>query len=139
MTETMESIRETQKQYGTKAMVIAIVIAFGFILVGLKPEAKGLILGTIFSVVNFVLIGETLPMRVGRSGRSVFLISLASIFFRYLLMAIPLIVAIKFEQFNVFAVIPGLFMIQGVILADQFGKALPLAKKGRANGKVQHG
>jgi len=102
----------------------------------MKPIAKGLILGSVFSIVNFILIGETLPMRMGRSGRSVFMISLASIFFRYLLMAIPLIAAIKYAQFNVFAVIPGLFMVQGMIVADQFRSVIPFGQTERINGKV---
>ena len=33
-------------------------------------------------------------------------------------LAIPLVVAIKFDQFNVFATILGIFMIQLVILGD---------------------
>ena len=79
---------------------------------------KGLILGALFSVINFVLIGETLPMRVGKAKGKTFFIALGSIFFRYILLAIPLIIAIKFEQINLFAVIIGIFLVQLVILAD---------------------
>jgi len=132
----MVSIRETQKRYCSRALATAIVIGLCLILLGMKPIAKGLILGSVFSIVNFILIGETLPMRMGRSGRSVFMISLASIFFRYLLMAIPLIAAIKYAQFNVFAVIPGLFMVQGMIVADQFRSVIPFGQTERINGKV---
>ena len=120
-------------------MVIAIGIGFCLILMGFKPIAKGLVLGCVFSIVNFVLIGEALPMRMGRSGRSAFVISLSSILFRYLLMAIPLVAAIKFPQFNVFDVIPGLFMVQLVILADQIGAILPFGQTKHINGKVSNG
>ena len=41
-----------------------------------------------------------------------------SIFFRYAILAIPMVVAIKFEQFNIFATILGMFMIQLMILSD---------------------
>jgi len=51
-------------------------------------------------------------------------------------MAIPLIAAIKYAQFNVFAVIPGLFMVQGMILADQFRSVIPFGQTERINGKV---
>jgi hypothetical protein len=116
----MESIKATQKKYGSRAIWLAIFIGLCFFLAGQKPVGKGLILGTIFSVVNFVLIGSALPLRIGKSKRKTFILSLSSIFFRFFLMALPIIVAIKFEQFNLVAAIAGLFMIQFVILADQF-------------------
>ena len=99
-------------------MVVAIIAAFILILAGLKPVAKGLILGTIFSVINFVLIGQTLPLRLSHTKRKTFFLSIGSIFFRYALMAVPLILAVKFEQFHLPAAILGIFMIQLVILAD---------------------
>jgi len=114
----MESVSQTQKKYGSRAMVIAIIAAFIFILAGLKPVGKGLVLGTIFSVINFVLIGQTLPLRLSKTRRKTFFLSLGSIFFRYALLAVPLILAIKFDQFDLPAAIFGIFMIQLVILAD---------------------
>ena len=72
-------------------MVVAIVVAFVLILAGLKPAGKGLVLGTIFSVINFVLIGQTLPLKLSQTKRKTFVISLGSIFFRYALLATPLI------------------------------------------------
>ncbi len=114
----MESVSQTQKKYGSRAMIVAIVIAFMLILIDLKPVAKGLVLGTIFSVINFVLIGQTLPMRLSKSKRGAFLISLTSIVFRYAILAIPLVVAVKFEQFELPAAILGIFMVQLTILAE---------------------
>ena len=99
-------------------MIVAIVIALMLILIDLKPVGKGLVLGTIFSVINFVLIGQTLPMRLSKSKRGAFLISLTSIVFRYAILAIPLVVAAKFEQFELAAVILGIFMVQLIILAE---------------------
>ncbi|CAB1077002.1 hypothetical protein D1AOALGA4SA_4799 [Olavius algarvensis Delta 1 endosymbiont] len=103
-------------------MVVAIIAAFVLILVGLKPVGKGLVLGTIFSVINFVLMGQTLPLQLSRTKRKTFFLSLGSIFFRYALLAVPLILAIKFEQFDLPAAIFGIFMIQMVILADHLLK-----------------
>ncbi len=114
----MESVRETQKKYGSKAMTAAILIALCFIISGDKSVGKGLILGTVFSVINFVLMGETLHMKLGSSRGKTFFLSLGTILFRYCLMAIPLIMAVKLEQFNLVAVISGIFMIQVVILVD---------------------
>lgn len=99
-------------------MTLAIFIGFALILAGLKPIGKGLILGTVFSIVNFILMGETLPMRLGKSKGRIFLASLGSILIRYIILAIPVVAAIKFEQFNFFAAVAGLFMVQFVLLAD---------------------
>ena len=99
-------------------MIVAIVVAFILILVDLKPFGKGLVMGTIFSVINFVLIGQTLPMRLSKSKRGVFFLSLTSILFRYAILAIPVVVAVKFEQFELPAAILGIFMVQLIILAE---------------------
>ena len=116
----MDSVKETQKKYCSLAMMAAILIGLVMILAGQKPVGKGLILGTIFSVVNFVLMGETLPVRMGRTRQKAFFFSLGSIVLRYLLMAIPLFLAIKTDQFNLVASVCGLFMVQLMILADHF-------------------
>jgi hypothetical protein len=120
----MESVRATQKKYGSRAIWIAIIVGLCFFLAGQKPVGKGMILGTIFSVANFILIGKALPLRIGKPKRKTFFLSLGSIFFRYGLMALPIIVAVKFEQFNLVAAIVGLFMIQFVILADHLVKLI---------------
>lgn len=116
----MEAVKETQKRYCARAMVTAIVVAIVLILVGLKSIGKGLVLGTLFSVFNFILMGETLLMRIGRSKGAAFMRSLGSVFLRYLVLAVPIVVAIKMEGINLFSTIVGIFMIQLVIIADHF-------------------
>ena len=114
----METIRQIQKKYCTGAITAAIFAGLLFILAGQKPIGKALILGTVFSIVNFILMGETLPFRIGKSKGKTFMLALSSIYFRYIILAIPLIMSIKFEQLNLFATIVGIFMVQIVILAD---------------------
>ncbi len=114
----MEIVRQTEKKYCSTAMILAIAIGLFCILADQKPVGKGLILGAIFSVINFVLIGETLSTRIGKSRSKTFFASFGTIIFRYFLMAIPLIMAIKLEQLNLFAVISGLFFVQLVLLID---------------------
>jgi hypothetical protein len=118
----MESIRQTQKKYGSQAMVAAIIAGLVFILAGSKPMGKGLILGTLFSVVNFVLMGQLIALQLGHTKPKTYLISFGSIVIRYGLLALPLVVALKFEQFNLWTVICGIFMIQIVILVDHIRK-----------------
>jgi hypothetical protein len=98
--------------------MLAIVAGGAFIIADLKPLGKGMILGTLFSIFNFILIAQSIPLRMDRSQKKTFFISLGSIFFRYALMAIPLIIAIKLEAFDLVGAIVGLFSIQLVILAD---------------------
>ncbi len=114
----MESIRQTQKKYCSRAITAAIFAGFFFILAGQSPLGKGLILGTVFSIVNFILMGEAIPHKIGKTKGKTFSLSLASIAVRFFLLAIPIILAIKFEQFNLFSSIVGIFMIQLVIFAD---------------------
>ena len=69
----MDAIRETQKKYCSRAMLAAIFIGLVFILMDQNAVGKGLILGTFFSIINFILMGETLPLKVGKSrGKSFF-------------------------------------------------------------------
>ncbi|MDJ0986511.1 MAG: ATP synthase subunit I [Desulfobacterales bacterium] len=121
----MEAVKQIQKKIIQRALWISIIVGLVFILAGHKPVGKGLILGTLFSVLNFILMAKSIAMKFGRSKRQIFSISLGSIIFRYLLLAIPLIAAVKFEQFNLVAAVVGVFMIQLVILADHLLTQIP--------------
>lgn len=114
-----EQIRQTEKKFCSLALTIAVIAGFVLIVLGYKPVGKGLVLGALFSIFNFILMGATLNKRIGISRTRATVVSGISIFSRYLLLAIPLIAAIKMAQFNLFATIGGLFMIQILILADQ--------------------
>jgi hypothetical protein len=115
----MTAIREIQKKYCSLAIIIAIFAGISFFLFDLKPVGRGIILGTIFSIINFILMGEGLPMKIGRTKNKTMALSFLSIFMRYGLMTAPLIAAIKLERFNFAATVCGLFMVQVVILANE--------------------
>ncbi len=117
-----DTIRQLQKRYGSRVMTIAIFVGFACILFGFKSWGKGLILGSIFSVINFVLMSLALPANIVQSQKKSILFSMRSIGFRYLIMAVPLFFAIKTPHFNLIAVIVGLFMIQIVILMEEIGR-----------------
>ena len=127
----METIRQTQKKYCSTAMTMAIVSGLIFILAGQKPIGKGLVLGTVFSIVNFILMGETLPHRIAKSKGKAFVLALGSIYFRYIILAIPLVIAIKFDQLSLFAAIVGIFLVQIVILGDHLYQYIFLARRKR--------
>ena len=99
-------------------MVTAVIAGIVFILVGQKPLAKGLVLGSIFSVINFILIGEILPMIISTSRKRSVLFSFASMLFRFLLLSTPLILSLKLSSLNFVAATIGIFMVQIMIMGD---------------------
>lgn len=121
----MEAVKHIQKKIVQQALWLSIAVSLVFILLGHKPVGKGLILGAFFSVLNFIFMAKSIGMKFGRSKKQAISISLGSIFFRYILLAVPLIVAVKFEQFNFIATVVGIFMIQLVILADHLRTLIP--------------
>ena len=125
----METVKQVQKKYSSLALTFSIGVAVLFILMGHKPLGKGLILGAIFSVLNFILMGKSIVLNFGRSKAITFSISMGSIIIRYLLLAIPLVAAVKYEQFNLAAAILGIFMIQLVILAEHALSFIPAMRK----------
>ena len=119
-----KAVRRSQKKYGSMTLIIAIFAGMFFILIGQKPIAKGLIIGALFSVLNFVLIGEVLPMMIGKTRRTSTLYSLGSITFRFGLLAIPLILSLKMDAFNFAAAVVGIVMVQLIILGDHIVRHL---------------
>ena len=116
----METIKQIQKKYCSRALIISILIRLVCILAGQPAIGKGLLLGTLFSILNFVLMGQALPRTIGQSKKKTLLISIGSIYFRYIVLAVPVVIAIKFENYNLFAAILGLFSVQVVILSEHF-------------------
>jgi hypothetical protein len=114
----VETIRQTQKKYCSRALVVAIFIALGLMLAGYRPLGKGLLLGAVFSSINFAIMGATLPLRIKEGRAKSVLASLLSILVRYLFMAVPIFLAIKDPAYNLVAVVCGLFMVQLMILAN---------------------
>ena len=125
----METTNHVQKKYSSLALTFSIGAALLFILMGYKPAGKGLLLGAIFSVINFILMGKSIALSFGRSKAKTVSFSMGSILIRYLLLAIPLIVAVKYEQFNLVATIVGIFMIQLVILSEHALTLIPTMRK----------
>lgn len=120
----MEVSRELQKKYGARVMFIAIVVWLVFYALAMRPFGDGFLLGSLFSVVNFALLGEALAKRMNLEGRKLKANIYGSLFLRLALMAVPLYLGIKFEKFNLIAVVIGLFMIQIMILTQHFLMAL---------------
>ena len=115
--------------------MLTILVSIGCIIAGYKAIGKGLVLGSTFSVINFVLMGETLSAKLNHTKKATFFVAIGSIFFRYTLLAAPLIIGLQFEQINFFSVVTGIFSVQLIILVDHLANHISsvLRKKSRNN------
>lgn len=111
-------LRKIQQRYCNLALVMAVAGGTGLMLFGYFALGKGLILGALFSIINFILMGLALPLRLGKSRGKTLLLSLASVFIRYAVLAVPLIWALKYDAFAVSTAAIGLFMVQIAVLGD---------------------
>ncbi|MBW1649187.1 MAG: ATP synthase subunit I [Deltaproteobacteria bacterium] len=118
----MEKIRETEKRYASLAMIISLIVGFVLIVANFKSEGKGLILGAIFSCINFVLIGEAVPSIINKEKRKRIFFSLSSMALRYLILAFPLILGVKYETFDFCFVVIGIFSVQLLLVAEKIFK-----------------
>ena len=125
-TETVSGI---QKRVCSRAMLGAVIGAFILILVGEKTLGKGLVLGTLFSIVNFVLMAHLMSLNPAHSRARASAAALGSIVFRFALLAVPLILSLRLDSIHLLGVVIGLFMIQLTLLFDQvLRKRLPFAR-----------
>lgn len=125
----MEAVNDIRNRYGSAALATAVVVGLLLVLLGYKALAKGFVLGTLFSIVNFVLIAQFLPRSLGRGRRQAVAFSLVSIGLRYCLLAVPLVVSLRSDAFHTAGVVPGLLMVQATIFADHFYRVLADRRK----------
>ncbi len=122
-------VREIQKSYGTKAMALAIGVSIIFLIFGEKAMCRGLVLGAFFSVLNFVLMAQTLHLKIKPERTKASISALGNVFFRFAFMAIPLFFAIQYPRFDLMTTIVGLFSVQTVILVDHLLRHYVFSKR----------
>jgi hypothetical protein len=118
MVNQHREVLELQKRTSSWALGCALVIAAVFLVFGERAFAKGLVLGTCFSILNFMILGRSIPVVLGHGRRKASMIGLASVLIRFALLAVPLIIAIQSVSFDFFAVVVGIFAVQIVTLVD---------------------
>lgn len=117
--ETDKSLIAVQKRYASMTFIGAMSLGGTLIILGFAPLGKGLILGALFSIVNFALMAIALPYRLGSNRSHSFWVSLTSICCRFAIMAIPLTVAIKYPHIAVSTVALGLFAVPLCIIGER--------------------
>jgi len=124
----MEPVRELRRKYCPPALFIAILIAVILVFAGYRDMARGLVLGTLFSIVNFVLMGLSLQRRMQKTRRASTVVSFLLILVRFGVLMVPLLASIYYDRFHIVTTIAGLFMVQAVMLADAVGKMVTSRK-----------
>jgi len=129
MTNQKGEVNRFQGKICLWAMTYALALAFIFLFFHEKAIAKGIVLGTCFSIINFFLMGKSIYMILGRSRAKANAMGLMSILSRYFFLAIPLIIGIKYASFNFVAVVVGIFAVQIVILVNHIVVSPTLSKR----------
>lgn len=111
-------VRDLQKRVCSWALSGTLIAAAVFLILGERAVAKGLVLGTCFSIVNFLLLASSIPMVLGQSRRRANVIGFGSMLARYAVLVVPLVIAVKSASFHFVAVVIGVFAVQIVILLD---------------------
>jgi hypothetical protein len=93
-------------------------VASGLIIMNQNAMAKGLLLGTLFGIANFILLGMTVPLTIGKTRTRASFMSLTSLLVRFALLTIPMVVGMKSAAFSFGAVVVGVFSIQIITLVE---------------------
>lgn len=114
----MKTVRHLQRRYCGSALAAAILIGLGAYAAGWPALTRGLVLGSLFSALNFALLGQTVSQKLSRGQRPGPLLSLAAQLGRYLLWAVPVVIAVKLPAVDLPAAVVGLFMVPVCIMVD---------------------
>ncbi len=120
----METIRQTQIKYCSRAIIISITTGLFFLAAGLRDVFKGLLLGTLFSIIDFNLIGSSISCKFNNLKSNLLITALELIELRHVVLTIPIILAVFYDQYSLWAVILGLFSVQFVLILDHFSNYL---------------
>ena len=101
-----------------RALILAALAAFIFLLLGLKAEAKGVALGGLFSVLSFYLLSRVVIAQADRQGWSGRTYGFVWVLVRLAILALPLILAAKSGIFDLAATAGGLFAVQVALFLD---------------------
>lgn len=114
----MKAIETVQRRYCGGALTAAILIGLGVYLAGWPAVTRGILLGGLFSCLNFALLGQRLTRKLTGSHRRETLRPLATRLGRYLLWAAPVVIAVKQPAVDLPSTVAGLFLVPAVIIMD---------------------
>ena len=108
-----EDYTKFQNRIIKQTLWLTIVISLAALVLGYKTVTKGIILGGLFSVLDFKLMARSLPKSLQSSSRAKLTVNRLA---RLLLMAVPLVAACKFPAYiNFAAAAVGLLLVKVTI------------------------
>lgn len=114
----MNQVSETHRKISFWALALFLAASIICLVMGWKDVGKGLVLGVLFSVINFTIMAKLISFQFGRSKRAATMIGFSSLGGRYLILAIPLIVSLKSTNISFAATMVGIFAVQIIILLE---------------------
>lgn len=116
----MDEVAVLQRRLISQAAAASSVLAGLALLSGRRPEAWGVLLGTVVAIFNFSLLARSIRNLIGADPRSARLKGGLGYIGRYLLTAAALFYSYTSPHLNIYAVLVGLLMLKVLIL----GKAV---------------
>jgi hypothetical protein len=101
-----------QKALIKKALLLSLAAACIFLALNLKSAAKGVALGSVFGVVEFKIMALRLQRRLLHQGKARDYLGLIG---RFILLAIPLVVALRSPALNFAATVGGILTVKAAI------------------------
>ena len=113
----MDSLVQFKKTIILQILITAAVVAGVTLGLGFKAAAKGFVLGSLFSLANFLAMAGLISTRLGKSPRLSGLNSVIGLLGRLALLGLPIFIAYKHSgQYNLIWTIIGIFNLQVTIL-----------------------
>lgn len=136
----LRSIKEFNKKVCGGTLFLGLLVSLLFLMLGSPAISKGFLLGTCFSVINFILLSSFTPIPLGYERKRATAMYFGSILIRYIILAVPMVIAIKSDKFNLISTIIGIFSIQITIFSYYTAKPIVEKKvlytRGMKDGKV---
>ena len=101
------------------ALIVLMILSF-FVTSNPMSWIMGYIFGGVFGILNFLLLGRTLYKASMMSPQKAQIYAGTNYFIRMLITGIVLIIGLKADYLNSFAVIIGLLLIKQIIFLTQF-------------------
>ena len=112
----MEQLIKFKRTIITQILITTAVVAAGALFMDYTAAAKGFILGSFFSLFNFIIMVRRAPDLLGRERKSATVFSGLSLLLRLGLMALPLYLALQMPDVDVIWTVLGLFNLQFSII-----------------------
>ncbi|MDY6852170.1 MAG: ATP synthase subunit I [Thermodesulfobacteriota bacterium] len=108
----MEPLLSFKKTIISQILITAVIVSAAAVFLGFVPVAKGFALGSIFSLVNFLIMVQQAPKRLGKKTGRAGWENFMSLLFRMVILGLPIFLAIRFSAFNLIATVIGIFNLQ---------------------------